>query len=309
MPHALFLLVSYFLIFAHCDLLINEVDYDQAGTDTAEFVELYNNGTSAMDISGWVLYLVNGGNGVVYSSTTINQGVVIAAHGYYVLCGQMATVINCDQEQPVATQTNWIQNGPDGVAIRVADIYPNLDSFSYGANITGFFEGAALVGVSDDPNVNDESLGRFPNGISTNNNNNDFKNVLCSTPGYANVAKNGPTCPAPQMMAKTTASTVHTSPATTGATTASRTSAASSGTSAASSGTTNTRTSQGSSQATSLSGTVGTSQTVASGTSSDTVGQTATTVHSQDVIPMATAVGQNANVLVVILVTLIALWV
>ncbi|MBK9035747.1 MAG: tandem-95 repeat protein [Myxococcales bacterium] len=41
-------------------LVINEIDYDQAGTDTAEFVEIYNAGTAAADLSNVALVLFNG---------------------------------------------------------------------------------------------------------------------------------------------------------------------------------------------------------------------------------------------------------
>ncbi|TQF09572.1 hypothetical protein FJV41_43920 [Myxococcus llanfairpwllgwyngyllgogerychwyrndrobwllllantysiliogogogochensis] len=41
-------------------LVINEVDYDNPGTDTAEFVEIYNRGNAAADLSDLRLVLVNG---------------------------------------------------------------------------------------------------------------------------------------------------------------------------------------------------------------------------------------------------------
>ncbi|MGA9534211.1 MAG: hypothetical protein WBR18_15950, partial [Anaerolineales bacterium] len=43
-------------------LVINEVDYDQPGTDMAEFVEIKNTGESAVDLSLATLVLVNGSN-------------------------------------------------------------------------------------------------------------------------------------------------------------------------------------------------------------------------------------------------------
>ena len=36
-------------------VIINEFVYDDGGTDDREFVELYNNGASAVDISGWIV--------------------------------------------------------------------------------------------------------------------------------------------------------------------------------------------------------------------------------------------------------------
>ena len=36
-------------------VIINEFVYDDNGTDDREFVELYNNGVAAVDISGWTV--------------------------------------------------------------------------------------------------------------------------------------------------------------------------------------------------------------------------------------------------------------
>jgi hypothetical protein len=41
-------------------LVINEIDYDNLGSDNAEYIELYNRGDAAVDLSGLILLLVNG---------------------------------------------------------------------------------------------------------------------------------------------------------------------------------------------------------------------------------------------------------
>lgn len=41
-------------------LVINELDYNQVGTDTAEYIELYNEGTTAVQLSDYTLYFING---------------------------------------------------------------------------------------------------------------------------------------------------------------------------------------------------------------------------------------------------------
>ena len=48
-------------------LVINEIDYDQPGTDSAEFVEIYNAGGNAVSLDGLTLEFVNG-NGAPVSS-------------------------------------------------------------------------------------------------------------------------------------------------------------------------------------------------------------------------------------------------
>ncbi len=43
-------------------LVINEVDVDQTGTDTAEFIELYDGGVGNVALTGLVLVWFNGGD-------------------------------------------------------------------------------------------------------------------------------------------------------------------------------------------------------------------------------------------------------
>ena len=52
-------------------IIVNEFVYDDAGTDDREFVELYNSGPGAVDISGWTV----GGR----DATTVNASAVIPA--------------------------------------------------------------------------------------------------------------------------------------------------------------------------------------------------------------------------------------
>lgn len=82
-------------------IVINEVDYDQPGTDTAEFIELKNVGTSSIDLTGWNLQLVNGAvttSPAIYTTLALAP-VTLAAGAYYVICpmGATPTVANCNQ--------------------------------------------------------------------------------------------------------------------------------------------------------------------------------------------------------------------
>ena len=54
-------------------LVINEIDYDQPSTDTAEFIEIRNNGSSPVDLAGWTLELVNGNGGSVYNTIDLER--------------------------------------------------------------------------------------------------------------------------------------------------------------------------------------------------------------------------------------------
>ncbi|MCB0787112.1 MAG: lamin tail domain-containing protein, partial [Flavobacteriales bacterium] len=75
-------------------LVINEVDYDNAGSDTDEFVEILNTGAVDIDLTGLSLQLWNGSNTTVYNTIALDP-VVLAAGDYFVVGS--ATVPNVDQ--------------------------------------------------------------------------------------------------------------------------------------------------------------------------------------------------------------------
>ncbi|HSR68825.1 MAG TPA: lamin tail domain-containing protein [Acidobacteriota bacterium] len=163
------------------ELVINEIDYDQAGTDAAEFVELKNNGSTAVNLGGLTLQLING-NGASPYNTIALPAVDLAPNGYFVVCANAATVDNCDLDS--SPDTNFIQNGaPDAVALfSGSDL---IDAVSYEGDVPGFVEGSG-AGLEDDPNVDSAGLSRFPDGVDTDVNNVDFS-FRCATPGEGNV--------------------------------------------------------------------------------------------------------------------------
>ncbi len=99
-------------------VLINEVDADQNSTDSAEFIELYDGGTGNTDLSGLSLVLYNGSDDLTYKAFDLD-GLSTNEEGYFVLCGNAATVANCDLD--VSPNTNLVQNGPDAVVLLVGD--------------------------------------------------------------------------------------------------------------------------------------------------------------------------------------------
>jgi uncharacterized repeat protein (TIGR01451 family) len=106
------------------ELLINEMDADQAGTDAGEFIELYDGGSGNTSLDGLVLVLFNGSDDASYLSFDLD-GHATDESGYFVLCGDNANVPNCDLD--VTPDTNLIQNGADAVALFVgnASEFPN----------------------------------------------------------------------------------------------------------------------------------------------------------------------------------------
>ena len=71
---------------SHAAIMINEVDYDQPGTDTAEFIELFNSGTSATSLDNYSIDLINGSTSSSYRSIDLT-GYSVDANSYFVVCG------------------------------------------------------------------------------------------------------------------------------------------------------------------------------------------------------------------------------
>ncbi|MCB9302781.1 MAG: lamin tail domain-containing protein [Lewinellaceae bacterium] len=167
-----------------CTPVINEIDYDNPGADDREFVELYNPCNTPIDLGYYTLYYINGATGSVYFSHTLP--VVLMPGDYFVVCGNMSTVPNCDLE--ILPSTNGIQNGsPDAVALiyNIGGIV--ADAVSYEGSVPGYTEGSG-DGLFDStaPSV---GIGRFPDGNDTDQNNVDFSQQ-CITPGFSNSGVN-----------------------------------------------------------------------------------------------------------------------
>src|SRR5436190_17015382 len=76
-------------------LVINEVDYDQPGTDSSEFIELYNSSSAAINLGTYRLLLVNGSNNLPYDTIAL-PGQLLNAGSFFVICSSYGTVPNCD---------------------------------------------------------------------------------------------------------------------------------------------------------------------------------------------------------------------
>ena len=89
-------------------VFINEIHYDNTGTDTGEFIEVA--GPAGTDLSGWSLVLYNGSNGSVYDTDALS--------------GTLGDDTGTGFGFAVQTYpSNGIQNGaPDGVALVNGDL-------------------------------------------------------------------------------------------------------------------------------------------------------------------------------------------
>jgi uncharacterized protein len=166
-------------------VVINEIDYDQPGTDTAEFIELKNNSTFPVNLASFTIELVNGnaGGAVIYQ-TIVLPAVELAAGDYYVVCANVVTVANCDLD--VTPDTNLIQNGaPDAVGLRYNGEL--VDAVSYEGDTGAPYTEGSGVGLVDDA-AGFTSISRCPDGFDSNQNNIDFA-LVNSTPGVTNACE------------------------------------------------------------------------------------------------------------------------
>jgi hypothetical protein len=166
-------------------LIINEIDYDQPGTDTAEFVELYNVTNSTLDISKFALVFVNGAATSNKEYMRLQLSGTIPAHGYLIV-GSGGTL----------ALPGAIQNGdPDGVCIVDTSAAKVIDALSYGGSITA----ATITGITGTVNlvegtaatIKDSStavgsVSRCPDGVDLNDLATNWKFTSTITPGAAN---------------------------------------------------------------------------------------------------------------------------
>jgi len=166
---------------ATSQIVINEIDYDQPGTDTGEFIEIYNGSGADIDLDPYSLRLVNGANTISYLTIAL-PAVSLPSGGYYVVCGDSAIVPFCNLD--ATPDSNLIQNGaPDAVAlINGADL---VDTLSYEGNTGAPYTETSGVGLVDDEGTASSGLSRCPNGVDNDQNNSDFS-PRAITPGQAN---------------------------------------------------------------------------------------------------------------------------
>jgi predicted extracellular nuclease len=201
------------------NILINEIDADQASTDSAEFIELYDGGTGNTSLDNRVVVLYNGSNDTVYDAIDLD-GQSTDANGYFVIGSD--NVPNVDL---VEFTTNGLQNGADAVALYTgsASDFPDgtpvttdnlIDAIVYDTNDA---DDAGLLPLlnSGEPQVDEasgangstgDSLQRIPNGNGGLRNTSSYE-ALSPTPGAEN------TQPPTQTVAiPTIQGTAHTSP-------------------------------------------------------------------------------------------------
>jgi hypothetical protein len=185
-------------------IVINEVDYDNnsdAGSDAAEFVELYNRGSSTESLTDRSVVFINGGttgSGPTYRTVDVSPAVNLAP-GEYLVIGSatfLATLPSTFKKVTTTGTTDLIQNGsPDAVAFIATSTNTIFDAVSYEGSTTWTSvvpnvvvqEGATSTTGLADVNDGNSSVCRIANGNDTNDNGVDFRVCSMPTPGATNV--------------------------------------------------------------------------------------------------------------------------
>jgi hypothetical protein len=121
-------------------LRITEFDYDQAGTDSAEFVEVASSRDCTASLSNVTLELINGGDGSVYARYTLMSAAAELPAGTALVVGDPALLATLPAGLTSLPLTgSGLQNGPD--ALRLVLAGEPLDSVSYEGTVTGVGHG------------------------------------------------------------------------------------------------------------------------------------------------------------------------
>ncbi|GDX80460.1 hypothetical protein LBMAG42_22710 [Deltaproteobacteria bacterium] len=159
-------------------LKVNEVLYDSTEDDaTYEFVELYNAGTSTINLEGFV---VEAAKSSWATNATLEKGASLAPGEFYVVGGG-----DVDNQDYSASKLD-LGNGTDGDGVRVLDCTGVvLDTVLYGGA-----EGDGLTGDGGATDVVDKvsagtSIGRYADGEDSDQHT-DWHPDASPTPGEAN---------------------------------------------------------------------------------------------------------------------------
>lgn len=183
---------------ANAQVVVNEFAYDDSGGDNEEFIELYNAGASAQDLTSWTIDLLSGNGGAVYD--TINLPSVSLAAGDYFVIAFAATTPDDPSIVDYTTTVSSIQNGsPDSLILR-NESGAAVDAVAYetgsplglqdlppeateGSGIFGALSG--ITGINRRSTRFAASVSRLADGADTDDNDQDFA-LMPATPGRSN---------------------------------------------------------------------------------------------------------------------------
>jgi len=182
-------------------LVVNEVDYDNVGTDLGEYIEVFNGSGAPFDLTGHAVVLVNGSTNTEYKRYDLGPIGILPAGAYVVLGSDaaLATVPMGTKTISFGAKQDYIQNG-GADAVGIIDTTKNIlvDALSYEGSVTmakltgfaapvSFVEGNPLATSKADSTSVLGALCRIPNGLDINDAATDWRFCKTLTPGATNV--------------------------------------------------------------------------------------------------------------------------
>ncbi|MDF1861660.1 MAG: choice-of-anchor D domain-containing protein [Verrucomicrobiales bacterium] len=203
-------------------LVINEIEADNAGPDTAEFIEIYDGGIGNTDLDNTVLVFFDGSTDLSYHAIDLT-GFSTNNEGYFLVgnsgvTGAAATFADDLLQNADATGSDAVAlflgsdtNFPNGSTVTTDGI---IDALVY--KDSGQADDAGLAplllpgqaGFNDDAASNEggHSLQRYPNGSGGARSTNSHV-AMAPTPGAENLAPTAPTVPDLESLSDTGIST------------------------------------------------------------------------------------------------------
>lgn len=162
-------------------LRLNELDYEQAGTDEGEFVEVVNRAACEADLAQVALELINGGDGEVYARYELAQAAASLAGGARLVLGDPGVLSALPEgTASLALRGTGLQNGPDGARLLLGEQL--IDALVYEGSAPGI---DAPATAADEGEM---ALGRCPDGFDSGDPALDFR-LATPSPGGPNVCE------------------------------------------------------------------------------------------------------------------------
>jgi hypothetical protein len=180
---------------------VNEVRLGVTGATTNQYIELYNAGSTPVDLSGYTVVYRSATAQADTTLATVPAGTTLAPGGYYVL-GRSPGYTGT----PNQTFTTSLSSSGGGVGLRDATGTLLVDSAGWGTANNALVENcpAPAPPTLAAPGA---SIVRRPNGVDTDANCADFAVTTVPSPGALNVvgvsASGGPTGTVPSTLALT----------------------------------------------------------------------------------------------------------
>jgi hypothetical protein len=159
---------------------VNEVQTGTSASASDEFVELYNAGSTSVDLSGWKVVYRSAAGTSDTTVATIPASTTLAAGGFYLLAGSSYA------GSATADQTFSTGRASTGGAIGVRDSSGTLvDAAGWGTATNALVEGTATPAPPATA-APGSSIARIPDGHDTGANASDLTVTATATPRAAN---------------------------------------------------------------------------------------------------------------------------